>query len=156
MGSGCRADERGERPGGSNGHGGMRGGAQGEWRGGAMDGVGVRVYKSGKLSSGRWAGGALAEVLPLEAAAPAVSCADRAAAAARRAKVPQLPAAPLCDSASKFVTRMQITRHPPPPASSSDICASTPHHSGRGKRTRGCGPRRQGWAEIKAQVRQWA
>lgn len=61
--------------------------AQGEWRDGAMEGLGVRVYKSGRLAAGRWARGALAEELAPAACAAAVQAADRAAQAARRVKV---------------------------------------------------------------------
>lgn len=60
---------------------------QGEWRAGVMEGVGVRVFKSGKLTAGRWRGGAVAEVLELSQCAAAVQAADRAAQTARQVKV---------------------------------------------------------------------
>lgn len=60
---------------------------QGEWRDGVMEGLGVRVFKSGRLTAGRWAGGGLAEELAPQACAAAVQAADRAAQAARQVKV---------------------------------------------------------------------
>ncbi len=60
---------------------------QGEWRAGVMEGVGVRVFKSGKLTAGRWYSGAVAEVLELSQCAAAVQAADRAAQTARQVKV---------------------------------------------------------------------
>lgn len=69
---------------------------QGEWREGYMDGMGVRVFKSGQLSSGRWEMDKLVERMPLAAVALAVEGADRAATAARHVKVsPQLYCVPV-------------------------------------------------------------
>ena len=54
-----------------------------------MDGLGVRVFKSGKLTVGRWQTGALLQPLDLQEVSTAVQAADRAAQAACEVKVCQ-------------------------------------------------------------------
>ena len=61
--------------------------AQGQWKFGAMDGIGVRVYSNGTVGAGRWQNGTLTENLPLRQCAAAVEAATQAAAAARQSQV---------------------------------------------------------------------
>ena len=59
---------------------------QGQWRGGCMAGVGVRVFSNGTVAAGRWENGKITEKLPLRQCAATVEAASQAAAAARQSQ----------------------------------------------------------------------
>ena len=55
---------------------------QGQWLLGAMDGLGIRVFSSGRVNGGLWRAGRLVEHLPLPRCAATVKAATQAATAA--------------------------------------------------------------------------
>ena len=57
---------------------------EGEWRSGKMEGIGVRTYSSGKVSSGLWKDGKLIKAFDESQCALVVANASEAALVARR------------------------------------------------------------------------